>query len=157
MVPSQADRPPRTHFRAIGRDVLSLSFRSYRHGKQSILRCPAEDFAGFARAVIDVDRIYVSGTLGDDPDNGTLPEDVGEQARNALKSIDATLIEAGASIRNVVKARVDLTDAVDLGAVAKVLGEVFGDIRPTNTLVVCQIPRLGAKVEIEVTASIAKG
>ncbi|MDE0840254.1 MAG: RidA family protein [Kiritimatiellae bacterium] len=118
---------------------------------------PAEDFAGFARAVIDVDRIYVSGTLGDDPDTGTLPEDVGEQARNALKSIDATLIEAGASIRNVVKARVYLTDAVDLGAVAKVLGEVFGDIRPTNTLVVCQIPRLGAKVEIEVTASIAKG
>ena len=64
---------------------------------------------------------------------------------------------SGASIRNVVKARVYLTDAVDLGAVAKVLGEVFGDIRPTNTLVVCQIPRLGAKVEIEVTASIAKG
>lgn len=117
---------------------------------------PAEDFAGFARAVIDVDRIYVSGTLGDDPESGTLPEDVAEQARNALKSIDATLIEAGASIKNVVKARVYLTDTNDLGAVAKVLGEVFGDIRPTNTLVVCQIPRPGAKVEIEVTASIAK-
>jgi len=116
----------------------------------------AEDFAGFARAVIDVDRIYVSGTLGDNPENGTLPEDAGEQARNALKSIDSTLIQAGSSIRDVVKARVYLTDAADLGAVAKVLGEVFGDIRPTNTLLICQIPRPGAKVEIEVTASIAK-
>ncbi|MFG6619891.1 RidA family protein [Sulfitobacter sp. 1A05707] len=118
---------------------------------------PAEGFAGFARAVIDVDRIYVSGTLGEDPDTGDLPDDVAEQARNALSAIDETLVQAGASIRNVVQARVYLTDGADLGAVASVLGEVFRDIRPTNTLIVCQIPRPGAKVEIEVTASIAKG
>ena len=118
---------------------------------------PAEDFAGFARAVIDVDRIYVSGTLGDDPDTGDLPDDVAEQARNALSAIDDTLVQAGASIRNVVQARVYLTDGADLSAVASVLGDVFRDIRPANTLIVCQIPRPGAKVEIEVTASIAKG
>ncbi|MCV2894645.1 Rid family hydrolase [Lentibacter sp. XHP0401] len=118
---------------------------------------PAEDFAGFARAVIDMERIYVSGTLGDDPESGDLPDEVAAQTRNALSAIDETLVQAGASIRNVVQARVYLTDAAYLGAVASVLGDVFGDIRPTNTLVVCQIPRPGAKVEIEVTASIAKG
>ena len=118
---------------------------------------PAEEFAGFARAVIDVDRIYVSGTLGEDPSSGEMPEDVGVQTRNALTAIGDTLVQAGASIRAVVQARVYLTDGKDLGAVAKVLGEVFREIRPTNTLVICQIPRPGAKVEIEVTASIAKG
>lgn len=118
---------------------------------------PAEDFAGFARAVIDVDRIYVSGTLGDDPESGELPVDVAAQTRNALNAIGKTLVQAGANIANVVQARVYLTDAGDLGAVAKVLGDVFRDIRPANTLIVCQIPRAGAKVEIEVTASIAKG
>ncbi len=117
---------------------------------------PAESFAGFARAVIDVDRIYVSGTLGEDPVSGTLPDDVAVQARNALNAIAETLTQAGASILDVVQARVYLTDSADLGAVGKVLGEVFGDIRPANTLVVCQIPRPGAKVEIEVTASVAK-
>ena len=117
---------------------------------------PAEDFAGFARAVIDVDRIYVSGTLGDDPQSGELPENVAQQARNALEAIDDTLVQAGASIRNVVQARVYLTDGADLSAVASVLGDVFRDIRPANTLIVCQIPRPGAKVEIEVTASIVK-
>ena len=44
-------------------------------------------------------------------------------------------------------------DASYLKDVAVVLGETFRDIRPTNTLLVCQIPTLGAKVEIELTAS----
>ncbi|CAH1688833.1 putative 2-iminobutanoate/2-iminopropanoate deaminase [Hyphomicrobiales bacterium] len=113
---------------------------------------PSEDFAGYAKAVIDGPTIYVSGTMGQDA-TGALPEGVAEQARNALASIDAALVKAGASLKNAVACRVYITDPGYLKEVATVLGEVFRDIRPTNTLLVCQLPAPGAKVEIEVTAS----
>lgn len=114
---------------------------------------PSEDFAGYAKAVIDGPTIYVSGTLGQDPATGSMPEDAAEQARNALAGIAAALEKAGAGLANAVACRVYITDAAHLKAVATVLGETFRDIRPTNTLLICQIPTAGAKVEIEVTAS----
>lgn len=114
---------------------------------------PSEDFAGYAKAVIDGPTIYVSGTLGQDPTSGALPEGAGEQARNALATIASTLEKAGAGLKNAVASRVYITDAAYLKDVAAVLGEAFRDIRPTNTLLICQIPTAGAKVEIEVTAS----
>jgi enamine deaminase RidA (YjgF/YER057c/UK114 family) len=114
---------------------------------------PSEDFASYAKAVIDGPTIYVSGTLGHDPATGTMPEAVGEQARNALASIAATLEKAGAGLGNAVACRVYITDAAWLKDVAVVLGETFRDVRPTNTLLICQLPAPGAKVEIEVTVS----
>jgi enamine deaminase RidA (YjgF/YER057c/UK114 family) len=114
---------------------------------------PSEEFAGYAKAVIDGPTIYVSGTLGQDPATGAMPEAAGQQARNALASIAATLEKAGAGLKNAVACRVYITDAAFLKDVAVVLGETFRDIRPTNTLLICQIPTPGAKVEIEVTAS----
>lgn len=114
---------------------------------------PSEDFAGYAKAVIDGPTIYVSGTLGQDPVTGTMPEAAGEQARNALASIAATLEKAGGGLANTVVCRVYITDAAYLKDVATVLGETFRAIRPTNTLLICQIPTPGAKVEIEITAS----
>ena len=113
----------------------------------------SEEFAGYAKAVIDGPTIYVSGTLGQDPSTGAIPEPVAEQARNALAAIAATLEKAGAGLKNAIACRVYITDATYLKDVAVVLGETFRDIRPTNTLLVCQIPTPGAKVEIELTAS----
>ena len=114
---------------------------------------PSEDFAGYAKAVIDGPTIYGSGTMGPDPATGAMPEGVADQARNALASIDAALAKAGASLKNAVACRVYITDPALLKDVAVVLGETFRDIRPTNTLLVCQLPAPGAKVEIEITAS----
>lgn len=113
---------------------------------------PSEDFAGYARAVIDGDTVYVSGTMGRGSD-GVMPADVATQTRNALASIDHTLGQAGLSLSNAVICRVYITEATFLPAVGRVLGEVFADIRPANTLLVCQLPAQGALVEIEITAS----
>ena len=113
----------------------------------------SEEFAGYAKAVIDGPTIYVSGTLGQDLSTGAIPEPVAEQARNALAAIAATLEKVGAGLENAVACRVYIADASYLKDVAVVLGETFRDIRPTNTLLVCQIPTPGAKVEIELTAS----
>lgn len=112
---------------------------------------PSEDFAGYARAVIAGPTIYVSGTLGQDA-SGAMPPEAGAQARNALAAIAATLEKAGASLADAVACRVYITEPGFLREVAVVLGETFRDIRPTNTLLVCQIPTPGAKVEIELTA-----
>ncbi|WP_323039710.1 Rid family hydrolase [Gemmobacter sp.] len=113
---------------------------------------PSEDFAGYAKAVIAGPTIYVSGTLGQDPATGALPEGVADQTRNALTSIGSALDKAGASLADAVACRVYITDKAFLRDVALVLGETFRSIRPTNTLLVCQIPTEGAKVEIELTA-----
>jgi enamine deaminase RidA (YjgF/YER057c/UK114 family) len=116
---------------------------------------PAEDFAGFAKAVIDGRHIHVSGTLGQDAETGELPEAVGTQLENALASVERTLAEGGFAMAEVKQARVFVTDASYLKDVAMVLGKTFAEIRPTNTLLVCQIPTPGAKVEIEISASHA--
>ncbi|MCA1336892.1 Rid family hydrolase [Pseudooceanicola marinus] len=113
---------------------------------------PAEDFAGFSKAVIDGRHIHVSGTLGQGAD-GTLPESVAEQLENAIASVSATLEQAGSNLTQAKQLRVYITDGAYLKDVAVVLGRVFADIRPTNTMLICQIPTPGAKVEIEVSAS----
>lgn len=114
---------------------------------------PSEAIAGYAKAVIDGRTIYVSGTTGRDPSTNEFPKDPALQARNALSSIDKTLREAGSSLADTVVSRVYVTDVEAASAVVPVLGEVFGNIRPTSTFLICQIPAPGARVEIEVTAS----
>lgn len=90
---------------------------------------PSEDFAGYAKAVIDGPTIYVSGTMGQDPQTNAFPEGVADQTRNALASIDAALSKAGASLKNAVACRVYITDGAFLKDVATVLGEVFREDR----------------------------
>lgn len=114
---------------------------------------PSEAIAGYAKAVIDGSTVYVSGTTGRDPVTNEFPEDPAQQARNALSSINDTLRQAGSSLADAVVSRVFVTDAEAASAVVPVLGEVFGDIRPTSTFLICQIPAPGARVEIEITAS----
>jgi enamine deaminase RidA (YjgF/YER057c/UK114 family) len=60
--------------------------------------------------------------------------DAGQQARRCLEIIRAALEQAGGSLRDVVRTRVLLTRIEDWEAVATVHGQVFGDIRPANTI-----------------------
>lgn len=85
----------------------------------------------------------------------TFPDDAGQQTRNALSSIDNALLAAGASLSDAVVSRVYITNRNDANAVSLVLGEIFRDIRPASTFLICEIPTPGAKVEIEITASLA--
>ncbi len=116
---------------------------------------PSEAIAGYAKAVVDGTTIYVSGTTGRDPMDNIFPADPAQQARNALASIDAALRQAGSSLTDAVASRTYVTDREAAALVTPVLGEVFRDIRPTSTFLICQIPAEGARVEIEITASRA--
>lgn len=111
-----------------------------------------EEMAAYSRAVVDDRHIHVSGTVGLDPVDKTMPEDAEAQARNIFRIIEQVLAGEGATLAHVFRSRVFITDVAHLDAVVRVLGEKFRDCPPTNTTLVCGIPAPGAKVEIEVTA-----
>ncbi len=111
-----------------------------------------EELAGYARAVVDGDWIFVSGTSGHDPATGAIAEDVVAQTRQSLQTIRAALEQADASLEDVVRVRVYVSDRVHVVPVSGVLKETFDRIRPTNTTIVCQFADPPMKVELEVTA-----
>ncbi len=111
-----------------------------------------EELAGYSRAVVDGEWIFVSGTAGYDIANDRFPDDPAEQTRLSLATIADALEKADASLSDIVQVRVYLGSADDLMPVAKILGETFSDPRPTNTTIVCDFAVPGIKVEIEVTA-----
>ena len=96
---------------------------------------PYEPKVGISRAVRAGSMVTVSGTAPLGPDGRTVGKgDPAAQARRCLEIIGAALEQAGASFRHVVRTRTLLTRIEDWQAVAAVHGEVFGAIRPANTI-----------------------
>tara|TARA_R110002020_G_scaffold46441_4_gene132062 strand:+ start:1775 stop:2164 length:390 start_codon:yes stop_codon:yes gene_type:complete len=118
---------------------------------------PFEARIGYSRAIVDADMVYVSGTTGYDYARMTMPDDVGDQTRNALATIDKALQEAGSRLKDVLRVRYYITDMNDYDAIVEVLGEAFAEIRPAATMIVCGLTTPEMKVEIEVTARIGAG
>lgn len=113
---------------------------------------PFEKQAGYSRALIDGDSAFVAGTTGYDPETRVMPDDVADQARNAITVIAAALAEGGFALADVVRATYYITDASYWDAVVPVLGEAFGEIRPAATCLVAGLIKPEMKIEIEVTA-----
>jgi enamine deaminase RidA (YjgF/YER057c/UK114 family) len=110
---------------------------------------PFESAVGYARAVRVGPLVVVAGT--------TAPGDsAAAQAREALRRIDLALREAGASMTDVVRTRIFVTDIARWEEIAAVHAEVFGDIRPVATMVeVSALISPELLVEIEVDAYVA--
>ena len=115
---------------------------------------PFEATFGYSRAVRHEDTVYVSGTTGYDYTSMTMPDDVGQQAANALATIVKALREAGSSIADTVRVVYYVGDRNDVDAVVKAVGPVFKDIRPAASMLIVQMIEAGMKIEIEVTARI---
>ena len=119
---------------------------------------PFEDFAGYSRAVVDGDFVFVSGTTGYDYQSMRMPEDIEAQTRNCFATIGKALEQAGFALADVVCARYYIVDAADAERVLKICGEMFAEVRPAATLlVVAGLLRPEMKVEIEVTAKRRTG
>ena len=108
--------------------------------------------AGYSRAVVDGEWIFVAGTTRFDYAAMTIAEDPAEQARQVFRNITAALTEAGASLADIVRVRYYVPDIADWPKIVPVLGEVFGTIRPAATALVCGLVDPRMKIEIEVTA-----
>lgn len=107
---------------------------------------------GYSRAVVQGDWVFVSGTTGYDYATMTISDDVLEQARQALRNIEAALAQADASLTDVVRVRYLLPEASDFEATWPALQEAFGDVRPAATMMVVGLTDPAMKIEIEVTA-----
>lgn len=111
-----------------------------------------EALAGYSRAVVDGEWVFVSGTTGFDYGRDTIAEDVVEQTRQIFRNIGAALAEAGAGLSDIVQLRTYLAEAAYWHAVAPVLGEQLADAVHTNAAIVCALIDPRIKVEIEAVA-----
>ena len=97
---------------------------------------PYEPVVGFSRAVVAGHHLSIAGTAPIMPDGSDPPPGAYGQAKRCLEIITDALREAGASPEDVVRTRVYLVDASDWREVGRAHGEVFGDVRPANAMIV---------------------
>lgn len=112
-----------------------------------------EKIGGYSRAVVDGPWVFISGTAGY-VEHEVDADDAVAQTRKSLEIIEATLEKAGGTLKDIVSLRVYVARREDIMPIARHLGTVFGDPRPTNTTVICGFVNDEIKVEIEVTARL---
>lgn len=117
---------------------------------------PWEDVVGYSRAVRIGNFIEVAGTTAMDGDQLVGEGSVYEQTQFILHKIGKALAEAGASLSDVVRTRMFITDISKWEEAGKAHGEVFANIKPASTMV--EVSALIDKrllIEVEVTAVVA--
>ena len=111
-----------------------------------------EPLMGYSRAVRKGNIIAVTGTVGVGAD-GKYSPDLGEQTRRSLAIVQAAIEKLGGKISDVIRTRMFVTDVSKWEQVAKVHGEVFGEIRPATSIVeVAKLIDGDAQIEIEADA-----
>ena len=112
-----------------------------------------EESFGYSRAVQIGNTIEVSGTTASEDDKVIGIGDVTLQAEYIIKKIEHTLVEAGFSLKDVVRTRIFMTDISHWEEVAKVHSYLFEDVMPACTLVeVSNLIHPDLLIEIEATA-----
>ena len=115
-----------------------------------------EDIVGYSRAVRIGNLVEVAGTTAVDEQGQVVGEgDAYLQTRFALQKIERALQAAGASLSDVVRTRMFVTDISQWEAVGRAHGEFFSQIKPAATMVeVKALIDPGLLVEIEATAVV---
>ena len=117
---------------------------------------PWEEVVGYSRAVRAGNQVMVSGTTAAEPDGSVYGgDDAYLQARRCFQIIESALKDAGASMSDVVRTRMFVTDMTRWEDFSRAHGEWFAGIRPAATMVeVSRLMTPAMLIEIEVDAII---
>lgn len=106
----------------------------------------------YSQAIIDGEYIFIAGQRPQDPETGFIPDDIQSQTKQCIRNIESILKEAGATLSDIVKTTVFLSDLKNFAPMNEIYRSMIPEPFPARSTVGVQLRNI--LIEIEVIAKI---